>query len=254
MATPRSLAPCLQNAAQRALPALLLFLTQCVNTYEVLGDSSAGAGGTGSAGANQGGNAAGGRASPPWTNCNDALALGTDGEPCQFAASCQTPVRDCCRTLASCNGGELDVERQCEPCPCEVDADCGLGAWCTDGRCRACTIPPICSRPLFLFAERNGCVYCVPPTECRNDSNCPSGQRCYGGQTCPPGCEQGDRTCCHGNMCAAPGCGVTDEGVDCSNVGCPDGEYCDLNFYNDCACTQTGWRCEQATQNVCRLL
>lgn len=258
MATPRSLAPCLRIAAQSAISAALLLLTQCVSSYEVLGAASGGVGSTGgSAGMSQGGNTAGGRASlPPWTDCNDALALGADGDPCvgPFPNPCQTPLRDCCRTVVTCSAnGVLNVDPQCEPCPCALDIDCGPGAWCTDGRCRACAVADTCRIP-FAFVDRNGCAYCLPPTKCRDDSDCSAGQRCYSGQTCLPGCAEDDRTCCYGNGCAAPGCGTT-AGLDCSLVGCPDGSYCDLlDLDHECACTSSGWRCAAQPPNICRPL
>jgi len=105
---------------------------------------------------------------------------------------------------------------------CSGDLDCDEGAWCVGGRCAPCVEEPC--REGWVSVPRNGCGWCVPPSECAEDADCTDGGLCSPGQACLPGCDPEEPGCCHGNLCDVTGCGTV--GLDCAVVGCPDGRRC----------------------------
>lgn len=208
--------------------ALLCFV-QCVSEHEILGDADAGSGAQTSA-------------------CYEALARGTDGDPCTGSFSCSTGPRPCCVWTAVCNDGSLTITEDCASCACEGDADCAEGSWCVAGRCAPCATLGDCVFP-DIVVPRNGCSWCVPLGECGSDEECYPGTICYAGQACPPGCAS--PSCCFGNLCDAPGCAATDE-LDCGLVGCADSLRCDVvGARPDCSCTSGRWTCSTDSTSAC---
>lgn len=137
-------------------------------------------------------------------------------------------------------GGMLDPGEGCSS-----DLHCGAGAWCTGGHCVPCgtTLCPVD----WVKLPRNGCEWCVPPSDCVEDADCGEGVLCSAGQACLPECDPGDPACCHGNLCDVTGCGTT-WGLDCVVVGCPDGQQCVSGGGADaCACDPElgAWLCAE---------
>lgn len=262
------------RAASIAACALLGgMMTRCVSQYDILAGQagSQGLGGAGTGGATLGGSGGGttggvpnsggatsaggpGGGGPPWTSCSSALAWGVDRDPCIGEFNCESAVRNCCKSTATCSVGSLRIAHVCEPCAsCSSDLDCGPMAWCVNQRCRPCHRPPPGSRCELALFFRNGCPWCVTASNCRSDADCGFGKVCYPGQPCAPGCPSSDPACCHGSICGDPGCPPT-AGLDCSLVGCPDGSWCDLvTAGQTCQCSPAGqWLCTQGSGNTCR--
>jgi hypothetical protein len=94
---------------------------------------------------------------------------------------------------------------------------------------------------------RNKCTTCecVPRNACLKDSECPSGQQCYAGVQCQEKCA--DPACCHGNLCASPGCkGAPD--TSCGLVGCVEGSCigaCPIKPFCQCEGEPPQWKCKE---------
>lgn len=211
--------------------AASLFFVQCMSEREILGDGETSS-------------ASGGEAA----TCYEALARGTDGEPCSGNFSCSTAPRPCCTWSAVCTNGTLRITEDCASCACQIDAHCPQGFWCVANRCTLC--PPLadCVFP-YVSIPRNGCSWCVPLGECASDAECRQGSICYAGQACLPGCTS--PSCCFGNLCDEPGCGPTDD-LDCSLVGCGDSGTCEISGeWPNCACSNGSWTCSSDAPNAC---
>jgi len=230
--------------------------------------SSGGATSNAQGGQTQGGQAQGGRSqaqggqggSGGWTDstCYQALAEGHTGDACRGQFSCNNEnsvLMDCCHLLVTCSNGNLAVSKVCEGC-CKNDNDCLSvpGQWCINGRCQDC--PPAEKCPTgwtSLPRSNNLCQWCVPPQGCGPALLCPPDQTCYLGRACSPIClTSDDPSCCWGNQCSAPGCDKTAD-LDCSIVGCPDGQKCNMLYgKHKCSCVDGTWLCSTNIQrNSC---
>jgi hypothetical protein len=207
-----------------------LFLVHCLSEREILGEGEAG-GGAGDG-----------------AECYEALARGTDGEPCTGSFSCSSTPRPCCTWSAVCANGSLSISEDCGDCACVTDADCPTAFWCVAGECSPCSTAMDCAFP-NVIVPRNGCPWCVPLGECATDAECPRDTICYSGRACPAGCTS--PWCCFGNLCREPGCGST-ENLDCGLVGCADGNTCEVSGEPpSCACTSGLWTCTGDSPNAC---
>ena len=124
------------------------------------------------------------------------------------------------------------------------------GGYTSGGACPAAPLdcPGPCEhgfQPLLL--ARKGCAVCecIPPSECASSSDCPSDEVCYAGAQCQDGCS--DPTCCFGNRCSKPGCGVGRPSL-CLAFGCSDGGSCLAACdATSCECDGADWACENTT-------
>jgi hypothetical protein len=198
---------------------------------------------------------AGGDAEPPFTDCELALALGTEGAPCRDFTRCTRFTDVCCLIVASCEGGVLRrsppvCEDGCRPCV--FDRDCPSREFCEGGRCTACPAPeppdgcPPCPEGTMLNV-RNDCstCACTPPSACRTDADCGPGLACYPGQVCTGDCRsRGDLSCC-ANACGAPDVCPFPAPVGC-RTACPPELPCPTGCYaTGCRCdgSTMGWEC-----------
>lgn len=188
-----------------------------------------------------------GGASSENPECYEALARGTNGEPCSGNFSCSTAPRPCCTWSAVCANGTLRLSEDCGSCVCQTDGDCPAEFWCVAGACTPCLTQVDCAFPA-VSVPRNGCSWCVPLGQCGRDEDCGPGAVCYPGLACPPGCSS--PSCCFGTLCGAPGCGST-ETLDCSLVGCADSGTCEVTEWPECTCTNDGWTCSTDARNAC---
>jgi len=158
-----------------------------------------------------------------WEHCLPALAEGEIGDPCvpeSFGMQCTASI-DCKLINVHCEprldgSGILirkeDVEPSCFPPPprpssCVLDEECAPGEWCEGQGCVPCKpidMPMDVCPDGWLPFDRNGCAWCVPPTECFDPSACGIDGKCVPGLQCLPGCTSPE--CCFGNRCVEPGC------------------------------------------------
>ncbi|WP_394825198.1 hypothetical protein [Pendulispora albinea] len=167
--------------------------------------------------------------------------------------------------LVSANEPQLGICSSHEAClPNQLCVNLDGGA-STEGICTSCSDPRAivaCKQkcPFGWKLEQtkaNVCMtcYCAPLDDCRSDLDCAQGMRCYAGRACEPNCD-GSPACCHGNICAYPGCTDTRE-LECSRTGCPYSQACssDCKALPKCSCeSKTGtWSCTGTCGAQCAL-
>jgi hypothetical protein len=214
----------------------------CVESADAL-RAPAGTGATGAGGLPDG-------PLPAWSTCEEALALGKEGDACNFDGLC-SGRNDCCEQRTACREGRLYRFEECTCFMCQRDEECPFGRLCVGGACLACDeAQPVCF-PEWEWVPRHGCNWCVPPSACRKDEDCGADQACYGGLACPPECMEGDPSCCHGNVCAAPGCGSVTP-LSCLDVGCPAMGAClGSGMTRTCKCDLGSWLCTSEDDQFC---
>jgi hypothetical protein len=161
----------------------------------------------------------------PIVRCEDALAIGMSGLPCDFDEGCGS-ASSCCSSSASCVDGVTRVETTCAPgCgTCSTSADCAPDQFCQ------------------FVSTCGGFGGCAPrPTACPRD--CPGVCGCDGEFYC--------------NECNANSMGVNARGSpspdgscdtppppppDCRVTGCDPGYSCELCF-TTYACLPEGAVC-----------
>jgi hypothetical protein len=186
---------------------------------------------------------------------------GTGGwEPCagkscgEYCTPCDPADPDCALpgTNMYCNAlGACVFEQPTCPGGCTSDAACAYGTqWCVGGACVACdNSGEACDLGCINgwgFYTRNGCTpcACAPPNDCTLDAQCGPGSTCYAGAFCWDYCDDGDPSCCQGNVCSQAGCSSPPP-MGCFRRGCPMGQSCE-NFdcaSSSCGCDGGGWSC-----------
>lgn len=130
-----------------------------------------------------------------------------------------------------CDNGICDLETL-DCLECNVDLNCGPGAWCDNHVCRDHLCSPganFCAGSVLLKCSENGGGFTVI-RECADTDPCTEGDGCFDGR-----CEEGvRRTCQDDNQCTVDYCGVggiceyyAAEGIVCDDGNpCTRGDYC----------------------------